>query len=117
MADVRPAYEQAAIVIAPLIASAGTNIKIMEAMAMEKAIVTTPAGINGLDLADGRDVVVARTGAEMAAAIQALIADPARRRTLEKQARATVEREFDWQQIARKQKALYEKLMSEPYRA
>lgn len=116
VSDVRPAYERAAIVIAPLIASAGTNIKIMEAMAMEKAIVTTPAGINGLDLADGRDVIVARTGVEMAAAISALIADPGRRRLLEKQARATVEREFDWRQIARKQKALYERMISEPYR-
>ena len=49
VADVRPAYERAAIVIAPLMASAGTNIKILEAMAMGKAIVSTPAGVNGLD--------------------------------------------------------------------
>ena len=50
VADVRPAYRQAAIVIAPLLASAGTNIKIMEAMAMGKAIVSTTGGVNGLDL-------------------------------------------------------------------
>src|SRR5262249_41243247 len=48
--DVRPAYRRAAAVVAPLVASAGTNIKILEAMAMGKAIVSTPAGINGLDL-------------------------------------------------------------------
>src|SRR5262249_59783281 len=38
VADVRPAYERAAVVIAPLVASAGTNIKILEAMAMGNAI-------------------------------------------------------------------------------
>ena len=43
-----------AIVIAPLLASAGTNIKIMEAMAMGKAIVSTPSGVNGLDLEPAR---------------------------------------------------------------
>jgi len=41
VADVRPAYERASVVIAPLVASAGTNIKILEAMAMGKAIVST----------------------------------------------------------------------------
>src|SRR6202011_3653913 len=73
VADVRPAYERAAVVVAPLLASAGTNIKIMEAMAMGKAIVSTPAGINGLDLSAGHDVVVVKTGAEMAEAIRGLL--------------------------------------------
>ena len=50
VADVRPAYQRAAVVVAPLVASAGTNIKILEAMAMGKAMVSTPAGVNGLDL-------------------------------------------------------------------
>jgi glycosyltransferase involved in cell wall biosynthesis len=50
VSDVRPAYERAAVVVAPLIASAGTNLKILEAMAMGKVVVSTPAGVNGLDL-------------------------------------------------------------------
>ncbi len=110
VSDVRPAYERAAVVIAPLVASAGTNIKIIEAMAMRKAIVSTPAGINGLDLAEGRDVIVTRTGEEMAGAIRALFDDPARRRALEQQTRITVEREFDWAKIGRRQAELYERL-------
>jgi glycosyltransferase involved in cell wall biosynthesis len=97
--------------VAPLLASAGTNIKIMEAMAMGKAIVSTPAGINGLDLEPGKDVVVANTGAEIARAIRNLIEDPATRRTIEQQARETVERRFDWDVIAVRQKALYEELV------
>lgn len=107
--DVRPAYERAAIVIAPLTASAGTNIKILEAMAMGKAIVSTPAGINGLDLAPG-DVIVTPTAIEMAAAIRDLIADPSRRRALESHARLTAEQRFSWDVIAAQQKEMYQLL-------
>lgn len=111
VADVRPAYERATVVIAPLLASAGTNIKIMEAMAMGKAIVSTAAGINGLDeLTPGQDVIVVSSGAEMAAEIGALFEDPQRRKSLEGAARRTVEEKFDWDGIARRQSVLYREL-------
>jgi len=110
VSDVRPAYERAAVVIAPLVASAGTNIKIMEAMAMRKAIVSTPAGINGLSLTNGFDVSVVETGVEMASEIRRLIRDPHARRQMEENARLTVEREFDWKAIGRKQAELYQRL-------
>jgi len=113
VADVRPAYERAAVVVAPLLASAGTNIKIMEAMAMGKAIVSTPAGVNGLDLTAGHDVVVVNTGAEMADAVRDLLENPEKRRLIEEHARETVERRFDWDEIAREQKRLYEELVSD----
>jgi GT2 family glycosyltransferase/glycosyltransferase involved in cell wall biosynthesis len=112
VADPRPAYRRATLVVAPLVVSAGTNIKIMEAMAMGKAVVSTPAGINGLDLAADRDVALARSAGEMAEAIAALLADPARRRAMERQARATVEREFHWDAIAGRQKRLYDRLLA-----
>jgi glycosyltransferase involved in cell wall biosynthesis len=112
VADVRSAYQRAAIVVAPLLASAGTNIKIMEAMAMGKAIVSTPGGINGLDLQAGKDVIVADTGARMAEAIRELLDDPAKREAIERQARMTVERRFDWDVIAGQQKRVYEELIA-----
>jgi GT2 family glycosyltransferase/glycosyltransferase involved in cell wall biosynthesis len=108
--DVRPAYSRAAVVVAPLLASAGTNIKIMEAMAMGKAVVSTPAGVSGLDLESGKDVIVASTGAEISQAILELFDDPAKRYRIEHQARRTVENRFGWDAIARKQKHLYEEL-------
>jgi GT2 family glycosyltransferase/glycosyltransferase involved in cell wall biosynthesis len=111
VSDVRPAYERAAIVVAPLVASAGTNIKIMEAMAMGKAVVSTPAGINGLDLDSGKDVIVTATAAAMSEAILELFENPAKRQSLERQARRKAERAFDWDMIARKQKLLYEELI------
>lgn len=113
VADVRPAYEQATVVVAPLLASAGTNIKIMEGMAMGKAIVSTPAGINGLDLEPGKDVVVATSGAEVERAIRQLFDDAAKRRSIERQARLTVEQKFDWDVIASEQKHLYDELIGQ----
>jgi glycosyltransferase involved in cell wall biosynthesis len=92
------------------VASAGTNIKILEAMAMGKAIVSTPAGINGLDLADGKDVIVAETGARMAEAITGLLDNLERRKALEEEARRTVERQYSWEGIAGRQAELYESL-------
>jgi GT2 family glycosyltransferase len=112
VSDVRPAYGRASIVVAPLLASAGTNIKIMEAMAMGKAIVSTPAGINGLDLQAGKDVIISGTGCEMAGAIRDLLDNPARREAVERQARMTVERRFDWDVIAGLQKRMYAELFS-----
>ncbi|MEO7144473.1 MAG: glycosyltransferase, partial [Bryobacteraceae bacterium] len=110
VSDVRPAYERAMVAIAPLVASAGTNIKIVEAMVMGKAIVSTPAGVNGLDVTPGRDVVIARTGPEMAGMIASLLDHPEERQTLEREARHTVERQYDWDAIARQQAELYHSL-------
>jgi len=110
VSDVRGAYARAAVVLAPLVASAGTNIKVMEAMAMRKVVVATSAGINGLDLTDGVDVIVRRTGAEMAAAIEALLENTERRKTMEMAARRTAEDRYGWDRIGEEQAALYHRL-------
>jgi GT2 family glycosyltransferase/glycosyltransferase involved in cell wall biosynthesis len=111
VSDVRPAYERAAVVVAPLIASAGTNIKILEAMAMGKAIVSTPAGVNGLDLAPGEDFVLVKSGTQMADAVSELLNDESKRRQIETAARRRVEHDFGWDQIARRQSGLYREFL------
>lgn len=112
VADVRPAYERAAVVIAPLVASAGTNIKIMEGMAMGKAIVSTEAGIHGLELERGVDVIVADSADEMAREIERLLDFPDEREVLERRARETAERVYGWDAIAERQRELYESLLA-----
>ena len=108
VADVRDAYRRAEIVLAPLTVSAGTNVKVLEAMAMGRVVVTTPAGINGLDLEDGRDVVVARMATEFAGAIASLSNDDARRRNIERRARETAVAKFDWRAVGELQTLLWE---------
>jgi GT2 family glycosyltransferase/glycosyltransferase involved in cell wall biosynthesis len=114
VSDVRPAYQRATLVIAPLVASAGTNVKILEAMAMGKAIVSTEAGIHGLELERGADVVVTDSAEAMAAAITHLLEAPLERVAIEAHARQTAERVYGWDAIAREQKKLYESLLRLP---
>lgn len=111
VSDVRPAYERASVVIAPLLASAGTNIKILEAMAMGKAIVSTTGGVNGLDLTPGLDVLVENDPNRFADAVANLLQDSERRRALGRHARATVEQRFGWDSIAEAQRQLYRRLL------
>src|SRR6185295_15546207 len=61
VADVRPLYVDANLVIVPTTVSAGTNVKVLEAMAMERAVVSTPSGCAGLGLAHGESVWEAET--------------------------------------------------------
>jgi glycosyltransferase involved in cell wall biosynthesis len=107
VSDVRPAYRRAELVLAPLTASAGTNIKVLEAMAMGRAVIATPAGLNGLDLTPNYDVIREAAPAALAAQIEALCADPARRKAIEQNARRTVEDRYDWDAIAARQNQLW----------
>jgi GT2 family glycosyltransferase/glycosyltransferase involved in cell wall biosynthesis len=107
--DVRPAYRRAAVVLAPLTASAGTNIKVLEALAMGKAVVSTAAGVNGLDLSPGGDFLLAGSAEEFARDVAMLATAPDRRKSLERAARQTARR-YDWRGIAAAQAELYSRL-------
>jgi GT2 family glycosyltransferase/glycosyltransferase involved in cell wall biosynthesis len=115
VSDVRGAYHRAAIVLAPLTASAGTNIKVLEAMAMGKLVVSTSAGVNGLDVTPGHDVLLAEGGPQMALEIEEILNDTARRRTIERNARATALR-CDWRVVAQHQQVLYDSPGNDPLR-
>jgi glycosyltransferase involved in cell wall biosynthesis len=111
VADVRGAYERAALVVAPLVVSAGTNLKILEAMACGRPVVATPAGVNGLDLVPGEDFMLVQTAGEMAAAIESLLASPGDCHRLAAAGRRRVEDRYGWDEIARRQTELYREVM------
>ncbi|WP_031496016.1 glycosyltransferase [Bryobacter aggregatus] len=110
VSDVRPAYACAEIVIAPLLASAGTNIKVLEAMACGKAVVATTGGVNGLQLVAGEDYLAGQTGEAFAEAIRSLQRDAVLRTKIETQARQSVEARYGWEAIGAKQRKIYESL-------
>lgn len=110
VADVRPAYARAQIVVAPLVASAGTNLKVLEAMACGRPVIGTPAGVNGLDLTPGTDFLLVHTGAEMAEAIERLLQSPEECERIAAAARRRVEQSWGWDAIARRQHELYREL-------
>ncbi len=111
--DLRPLYARASVVVAPLAVSAGTNIKVLEALACGKALVTTAAGCAGLGLSDGRDARIASDWEGFAAATVELLADPARRANLGTRGRRTVEQRFSWNGIARSALETYEMLLAD----
>ena len=109
--DVRPAYQQAQLVVVPLPLSAGTNIKVMEAMACGRAIVSTPAGCQGLGLEDGREVAIAGLGSCFADAIIGLLTNRTLCEHMGREARLCAERRFGWDAIAREALDSYERLV------
>ncbi|HKD09712.1 MAG TPA: glycosyltransferase [Bryobacteraceae bacterium] len=107
VSDVRPAYRRAELVLAPLTASAGTNIKVLEAMAMGRLVIGTPAGFNGIDVISGVDAIVAASPAEFAKAIEHFSEGESDRREIEARARITAVERFDWSAIGKLQATLW----------
>jgi glycosyltransferase involved in cell wall biosynthesis len=106
VSDVRPLYAEANLVIVPTTVSAGTNLKVLEAMAMERAVVSTASGCAGLGLVHDHSVRIAETPEAFAAGVATLLADPARRRQIAQYAHAHALRNFDWEAIGEKQREI-----------
>jgi polysaccharide biosynthesis protein PslH len=98
--DVRPYMREAAVYVVPLRIGGGTRLKIFEAMAMAKAVVSTTVGAEGLPVASGRDVMLADEPRAFARAIVRLLRDLDRRRAIEQAARALVVSRYDWSVVA-----------------
>ncbi len=97
--DTRPYIAGAAVYVVPLRMGSGTRLKVLEAMAMGKAIVSTPRGVEGIAVVPDRDVVIADSPETFARAVVMLLRDPERRRALGAAARRAVETSYDWRQI------------------
>jgi sugar transferase (PEP-CTERM/EpsH1 system associated) len=105
--DARPYIAQAAVYVAPLRIGGGTRLKLLEAMAMGKPVVATRLGAEGYPVADGRELLLADTPADFAAAVVALLRAPERRVELGRVARAFVEQQYDWRAIVPRVEAVY----------
>jgi glycosyltransferase involved in cell wall biosynthesis len=96
--DVRPAYARAQACIVPLWIGGGTRVKALEAMAMGVPIVSTPLGCEGLDVRDGRSVLIGHTDEQLADALIAVLTNPALRTRLAAEASALAD-EYDWRRV------------------
>jgi sugar transferase (PEP-CTERM/EpsH1 system associated) len=108
--DVRPHIAQADVYIAPLLAGGGTRFKLLEAMAMRRAIVTTTLGCEGFDVTSGRELIVADEAQAFAGAVIELLRSEPRRRALGERAHAFVSVTYDWRQIVPKLEDVYRDL-------
>jgi polysaccharide biosynthesis protein PslH len=108
VADQRPYIAAAGVYVIPLRIGGGTRLKVLEAMAMGKPIVSTTLGCEGFDVVPGRELLVADTPAEFAEATLRLLADPALRQRLGEAGRAFAAAGYDWRMIVPRLEAVYE---------
>jgi sugar transferase (PEP-CTERM/EpsH1 system associated) len=98
--DVRPYVRDAAVYVVPLRIGGGTRLKIFEAMALGKAVVSTTVGAEGLPVENGEHLLLADEPHLFARAVVRLIRDADRRRALEAAARTLVVDRYDWSAVA-----------------
>lgn len=98
--DVRPYMDSATAYIVPIRIGGGTRLKIYEAMAMEKPIVSTTVGAEGLPVKDGEDLLIADTPQSFADAVIRILTDDAFAGELGQCAAATVRARFGWDRVA-----------------
>lgn len=98
--DVRPHVSRAAVYVVPLRVGGGTRLKVLDAMAMGKALVSTSVGCEGLDTVPGRHLLLADKPEAFAAAAVELLRDPARRQELGAAARRLVTDRYAWSTVA-----------------
>lgn len=100
--DVRPYIAGAAAYVVPLRIGGGTRLKVLEAMAMGKAIVSTTLGCEGFEVVGGQELLIADEPAEFAAAVLRLLARPELRERLGRAARRFAGSRYDWRMIVPK---------------
>lgn len=98
--DVRPYLAQGATCIVPLRIGGGTRLKIFEAMAMAKAVISTTVGAEGLPVQSGKDCLLADTPDDFAQSVIRLLRDPDLRWRLGTAARKLVQENYSWGTVA-----------------
>lgn len=110
--DIRPMVASSACYIVPIRVGGGSRLKILDAWAMGKAVVSTSTGCEGLSAEHGRNILIADTPVDFAAAVDRVLRDADLRAQLGRGARETVEREYAWEAIGHQMLPYYEQAMA-----
>jgi sugar transferase (PEP-CTERM/EpsH1 system associated) len=108
--DVRHYLAAATVAIAPVLIGSGTRLKILEALSMRRAVVSTSLGCEGLSLIPGKHLIVADQAQEFAQAVVDLMQAPEQRVALGNAGRALIEAEYSWERCGDKALLALEKI-------
>ncbi len=108
--DVVPYYRQSAVCLVPLRAGGGTRLKILEAMALGRPVVSTTIGCEGLEVIAGEHLLIADTPKQFAEQTLRLLRDRQLAQALAANGRRLVETRYGWDQIAEKLAGIYAEL-------
>jgi glycosyltransferase involved in cell wall biosynthesis len=106
--DPVPYYERSRLAVVPLRSGGGSRLKILEAMALGRPVVSTSLGREGLRLQDGHDILTADDPGEFANAVIRLLEDRNCWHDMARAGRKTVEEHYDWDLLATRLIELYE---------
>lgn len=99
------------VMVVPLFSGGGMRVKIIEGMAMGKAVISTPIGAEGIDCTEGEDILLASTASAFAEHMVALHRDPERAVALGNAARRLIERTYTDEPIVQELAAFYRRLL------
>jgi glycosyltransferase involved in cell wall biosynthesis len=105
--DMRPWLGRAAICVCPVLEGGGTRLKILDAMATGKPVVSTSVGCEGLRVTPGDDILIADAAADFSARIVELFESRELRSKIGAAGRRLVEREYSWERIGQQLEAAY----------
>lgn len=109
--DVRPHLAKAAVVVVPIRMGGGTRLKVVEGLAMGKAMVSTSLGCEGVNVGDGEHLLVADTAEAFANAVVRLFEDRTLRGALGSAGRARMEEEYSWDLAGARLEELYRRVL------
>jgi glycosyltransferase involved in cell wall biosynthesis len=115
--DILPWFGASQIMVAPLRAGSGTRLKILEAFAAGRPVVSTSIGCEGLTVGNGEHLLIADRPEEFADRVAQLLTDAALRERLVAAARSLVHRRYDVPAVAAQLRAHYDALASAPRRS
>jgi len=110
--DVRPYILQSLVFIAPLRSGSGTKLKVLNAMAMGKAVVTTSIGAEGIKVTPDENIMIADNPQDFAEKIIYLLRHPEIAIKIGKEARQVIEKYYDWKVIDKNMEQIYQKVLS-----
>ena len=111
--DVRPYIAKSKVFVVPLRVGGGTRLKILEAMAMGKAIVSTSIGAEGITYTQDENILLADSPEEFANKTVNVIADSPKIQTLGEKGRELVLESYDWRVVGRQLRHFYKKVIDE----
>jgi glycosyltransferase involved in cell wall biosynthesis len=109
--NLEPHYRTCQVCIVPLRSGGGTRLKILEAMAYGRPVVSTAIGAEGIDVQHGENILIADTPAELADAIATLLNAPDKALRIAQEGRRLVESRYAWRHIADTLYRQYEQLL------
>jgi len=110
--DVRPYFEQAEVVVCPIRDGGGTRLKILDSLAMEKAVVSTSLAAEGIDVTPEKNILIGDTPRAFANQIKRIIGDDSLREKLGREGRCLVDNLYSWKKIGERLNSVYRDILS-----